>query len=1474
MESGEAIDGWGDDGPAFAVSIRWILTLNNALASGTPFLAMSTLIGGRYMSSVARGECIAGGVGEELCERIAGAAKTEWDGVLVLACACSLTIWILIGFAIGTMQRGSLDQIRCVLDELAEGHRTKEVFTDLRCWAFLVRQAECQRLMLATQRLACSVSNLLTFVPLSVRMGETSTCHSHISHIGMPLVGHFPSNTMTPATERPPTEASLDSDPNMNMSFRFSRRMSKSTVTSHGPVRRMSVSFLSNSHNTIPTRFQADTFRVELDFPWAYKLADCNATSLDRKQFGISLTRCIDAISTQVLKHNGSLVGIYSESASAFWVGRDGLAPYSTTDLVLQSAVDMSFDLRVVSDSMMRTGLLKSPLRPIIGIARGWCLQAQPGTHSKTVSLVGPAPSLSKAYVLLGRERRANVTTDRTVVDLATPDKFRIRHIDTLEPPGADQTSNRRPSRPHSLLQQLPPALIAHAVHARQHPHTLGSPATSPKREAPIVSPLQTHSPLQPQHSPLLNNAPQFQPYTPQGGMPIFQVMRKGDLDWGENEQREHERGMALFNEGALKEAIKVWKGLLSEHDDDEVTESLIRRATMYTDIGLPRPDCCGAGVRFHSRPASSLPVWLASSGVTPEKPVQNSPPAAASLGGRAASKLLAGLPSPRQRHSEEHLMSPTQPLVRPSSSSSAASGGLANRLGALGLATALAKRRRSRFARGGGIPSSLVLTIKAARNLMAADRNGLSDPYVEIRAAPLRVAPGGGTDSNDHPVCTTVRRATLNPVWGESFEFLIDVERADAEGVSFNLTLWDWDRVGDNDYMGEVNVVLSKEDFSARGLERTMPVVCAERRPSLEGNLGEVLFSVTHGTEGAKLLQEHERKQERRTSALFATAGRPPRTPAVSKWATAGQIATERETLRKKRIMLVWNIAHLFVLMYNSFFVPVRIAFNDKVESTDELATARWVQLVLEILLDVFVYYVSIYLKFNTPYEENGSVIRDKREIHLHYLKTWFPVDFLGCFPMEIFGMMAAAATGGKLELVWFNPWYRVGRLLNILHLPEYLKLLFSEVFSQPVYGMIVRMLVCLFYVAHMISCIFYTCLEADYNRGDPVYDGDIPRGDTNNEAYNYMGVPELTTQRAVLRYIVSLNWAIHSMTGYSVPYPKSDGQTAVALLTAQVGVFVYAAVLAVVGQLLESLYSRDDTFRQRIDEIYSALAHLRLPPEFRSQVIGFYRTLYQNTGAVTAKEDRDAELFQDLPEQLRLRIEDRLNSRMISQVPMFARTKGDQEAMKFVLELLRPMYVTSEHTVCSIGDEAGLDQMFFITKGECGVYDEEDTQVAVIPAGNYFGELSLFFNVRRTATIRTLSFTQLYVLKASDLEVMVAMYPDMASELVATAETRRPEGAEATKLLKVAKELSDAQHESCLSPVGKPCPTNANPFTTALAKRREKPSEPGFDGIANLSIAAQNRSPNGSPSRETPRRELIKYSSTAEEGGFGLGS
>ncbi|XP_002961839.2 synaptotagmin-5 [Selaginella moellendorffii] len=88
-----------------------------------------------------------------------------------------------------------------------------------------------------------------------------------------------------------------------------------------------------------------------------------------------------------------------------------------------------------------------------------------------------------------------------------------------------------------------------------------------------------------------------------------------------------------------------------------------------------------------------------------------------------------------------------------------------------------------------------LTVTVIRAENLIAADTNGLADPYAVLRMK-----------KSDQKIRTKVLNKTLQPEWNQTFDFVVE----DAIHDMLIVEIWDHDTFG-KDYMGRCALTLSR---------------------------------------------------------------------------------------------------------------------------------------------------------------------------------------------------------------------------------------------------------------------------------------------------------------------------------------------------------------------------------------------------------------------------------------------------------------------------------------------------------------------------------------------------------------------------------------------------------------------------------------------------------------------------------------
>jgi ATP-binding cassette subfamily B protein len=155
-----------------------------------------------------------------------------------------------------------------------------------------------------------------------------------------------------------------------------------------------------------------------------------------------------------------------------------------------------------------------------------------------------------------------------------------------------------------------------------------------------------------------------------------------------------------------------------------------------------------------------------------------------------------------------------------------------------------------------------------------------------------------------------------------------------------------------------------------------------------------------------------------------------------------------------------------------------------------------------------------------------------------------------------------------------------------------------------------------------------------------------------------------------------------------------------------------------------------------------------------------GIYHALFtQQSGFKVSSDGQSADVT---PSHLRL-------------IPLFS--KLDQADLEKLANQFVPRHFDSGETVFSEGDPG--DKFYIVVRGKVSVTragpDQQPVQLNVLQDGDYFGEIALIEDVKRTATLRTLQPSLFLCLERKHFENMLASFPTIREAVERAAKSRR---------------------------------------------------------------------------------------------------
>ncbi len=120
---------------------------------------------------------------------------------------------------------------------------------------------------------------------------------------------------------------------------------------------------------------------------------------------------------------------------------------------------------------------------------------------------------------------------------------------------------------------------------------------------------------------------------------------------------------------------------------------------------------------------------------------------------------------------------------------------------------------------------------------------------------------------------------------------------------------------------------------------------------------------------------------------------------------------------------------------------------------------------------------------------------------------------------------------------------------------------------------------------------------------------------------------------------------------------------------------------------------------------------------------------------------------------------------SEVLKKVPFF-RSLG-KDGISFIVERLKFKPFDANEAICKIGDPG--DKMYIVISGNVKVVvpsreTKEETAIAELTSGDYFGEMALLTGQPRSASVITTEPSEMFILNKDDFDLIVERFPSIS--------------------------------------------------------------------------------------------------------------
>lgn len=253
--------------------------------------------------------------------------------------------------------------------------------------------------------------------------------------------------------------------------------------------------------------------------------------------------------------------------------------------------------------------------------------------------------------------------------------------------------------------------------------------------------------------------------------------------------------------------------------------------------------------------------------------------------------------------------------------------------------------------------------------------------------------------------------------------------------------------------------------------------------------------------------------------------------------------------------------------------------------------------------------------------------------------------------------------------------------------------------------------------------------------------------------------------------QYLQSYYWCTLALTTIGdLPKPRSNFEYGFVIMQLLFGLLLFATVLGHVASIVVSISASKKEFQAKLDGVKTYMRMRRVPNHLQTKVIRWFDYLW-----LTQKCSDEEKAISCLPDKLKAEIAINVHLDTLKRVEIFQNTEAG-----FLCELvlkLRPVLFSPGDYICRKG-EVGKE-MYIVSRGRLQVVaDDGRTVLATLRAGSYFGEISILnmgtAGNRRTASVRSVGYSDLFVLSKKDMWDVLKEYPAARVRLEAIATKR----------------------------------------------------------------------------------------------------
>ncbi|CAD8166109.1 unnamed protein product [Paramecium octaurelia] len=442
----------------------------------------------------------------------------------------------------------------------------------------------------------------------------------------------------------------------------------------------------------------------------------------------------------------------------------------------------------------------------------------------------------------------------------------------------------------------------------------------------------------------------------------------------------------------------------------------------------------------------------------------------------------------------------------------------------------------------------------------------------------------------------------------------------------------------------------------------------------------------------------------------------------------------------QQSRLKQTWDAVIFIVLIYICIFTPYKMGFINDEEYPVWDSFENQIDFIF--MADILFTFLCSY------YDEENNLITDPKLIAINYLKGWFTVDLMSCFPFQyIFQDYDKSSNIARLSKL--PKMYRVIKMVKIFRMiqlkdVQYIKVININIGSERfLYAFILLIFSC-----HVTGCIWFFIASLSE---DPDWE------------YNFISGYD--------QYIVSLYWAVQTIltVGYGDVKVYKWPSYLFAIFWMLISVYIFSFAVGSLASFLDRLDHANSIYVNRLSTLKNIKKEFHISnaifQKVKKELKSGKKNLLLNYNT----------LLEDLPPQLRVELAFIMNKQLQEEIQYFR-----DKAPTFIAAIgpvLTPLKVGAHEYLFMTGDNA--EEIYFVKSGKLALVipENDNFKFLMIKPGSYFGEIDiLFYGEKRKYTIMTTKKCEFYVLSKKHFKLIyLNQFRDEGAKMIKEAQKRK---------------------------------------------------------------------------------------------------